>query len=470
MNEQNITDEKAAVVLEPLSDILLVLDKIKNRIEAVKGVDKDGNLETVAPQKKNEIDFMRVDKNGDVFSNFFSNFWRKLNNPSGYKFLKISNIDMESVAKKLQTAIDHPTPEGNKLLDALEVKHNNTLKKENMETKQEVNQEQAKNDNKPEYRYNANEIDWDTAHKFGLNKELLEKNGQLEKLLKGYKSDTIFRIEGNFDGVVLKGDARLSLRQSDNKIVILTHGIRHKAPLDTPFYGHTFSKEDKENLLKTGNMGRVGELTNYQDGTKVKVLISLDKYTKEPVSYPLEWIKINDKFGGVKLNKEQKQDLMEGKAVLVEGITNKTTGELFSQMLQFSADDRKLVFAGNREALNNEQQVSREIPTDFRERQLTEKEQGLLKEGKAVYLEDLVNRDGNKLYSGYVFYNEQERKLDFSFRKPELNNQLEQVANDGAQKPRQTPTKNDPAKASTRNTVTTNSPQKKTPSKGPKIH
>lgn len=465
MNEHTTTDEKVGKVLEPLSDILLVLDRVKNRIEAVKGVDKDGHLQTIEPKKKHLLDFMRVDK-GDAFSNFFSNFWRKLNDPSGYKFFKISNIDMELVAKKLQAAIDNPTPEGNKLLDALEVKHDHKLKNKNMETKPE----KAGSDSKQEYRFNVDQIDWNTLQKFNLNKDLLEKNGQLDKLLKGYKSDTVFKIEGNFDGLVLKSDARLSFRQVGDNVVLLTHGIRHEAPLDSLFYGHKFTKEDKENLLKTGNMGRVAELTNYKDGSIVKSLISLDKFTKEPVSYPLEWVKINERFGGVKLSKEQKQELMEGKAVLVEGMKNKSSGELFSQLLQYNADDRKLVFAGGREAIKNEQHLPKGIPTEFRDRAFTEKEQGMLKEGKPVYLENLINKEGSKLYSGYIIYNEQEGKLAFSFQNPQQTNQLKQDSNGPIEKLGQPKFANHTAKTETQHEAGRKVEEKKTFSKRPKLH
>lgn len=218
-------------------------------------------------------------------------------------------------------------------------------------------------------------------------------------------------------------------------------------------------------------MGRVAELTNTQ-GISVKSLISLDKYTKEPVSYPLEWIKINDKFGGVKLSKEQKQELMEGKPVLVDGMVNTKTGELFSQTLQFSADDRKIVFAGNKETLNIEQQLTRVIPPVFRDRQLSEKEQDQLKEGKAIYLEDLVNKDQNRIYSGYAFYNEQKGKVDFSFQKPHLENQLEQVLGDTNQekKQRQSPVQKDDSKQAARNTAKTDAQERKTPTRRPKLH
>ena len=61
---------------EQLSDILLVLDKEKMKIQAVKSIDKNGKMETVDPTKKNQSEFMRVDKQGDFISNFFSNFYR----------------------------------------------------------------------------------------------------------------------------------------------------------------------------------------------------------------------------------------------------------------------------------------------------------------------------------------------------------------------------------------------------------
>ena len=63
---------------EQLSDILLVLDKQKNKIQAVTGIDENGKLKTADPTKENQSQFMRVDKHGDLFSNFFSNFWRQL--------------------------------------------------------------------------------------------------------------------------------------------------------------------------------------------------------------------------------------------------------------------------------------------------------------------------------------------------------------------------------------------------------
>jgi hypothetical protein len=86
MKEQNKIKKP---IQEQLTDILLVLDKGKMKIEAVKGIDKDGKLKTLPADKKNQNQFMRVDKHGDVFSNFFTNFFSQLKNPTHFSFFKV---------------------------------------------------------------------------------------------------------------------------------------------------------------------------------------------------------------------------------------------------------------------------------------------------------------------------------------------------------------------------------------------
>ncbi len=66
---------------EQLSDILLVMDKEKMKIQAVKSIDQNGEMETVDPTKKNQNQFMRVDKSGDFFSNFFFQFFQPVKEP-----------------------------------------------------------------------------------------------------------------------------------------------------------------------------------------------------------------------------------------------------------------------------------------------------------------------------------------------------------------------------------------------------
>lgn len=415
MSEQLISKEERQQKLEALSDILLVLDKKKNKIEAVQGVDESGNLKSAEPKKSNLMDFMRIDK-ADPISNFFSNFWRRLNDPGSFRFFKSSEIDLFDIVRKLQKAIDNPSPEGMKLLDALEINYDN-LKKQNMDTNQ-TNGTTPHEQPKPVYKFKVEDIDWGSLEKLNLNRELLEKNGQLDKLLKGYKSDGVYRIDGNFDGVVWKGDARLGLRTVNDKVVVMAHGVRMEPDLKNQFYGHSFTPQDRDNLLKTGNMGRVAELINYSDGSRVQALISIDKLTNEVVSFPLDLIKLSNTFGGVKLSPEQKAELLEGKAVLVEGMKNTKTGEPFSQNLQYSADEKKLVFVGN-ESQRKVQTTG--ITDEFRGKVLTAEDKKILEEGSVIHLKDIVNREGTKLYSGYLWFNKEEGRLNFDLKNPELS-------------------------------------------------
>lgn len=145
---------------EQLSDILLVLDKEKMKIQAVKSIDEKGNMETVDPTKKNQNQFLRVDKHGDFFSNFFSNFFSQLKNPTNFSFFKIPEPIAIDKAKELQKQIDNPTPEGKKAMKEHEVKTNTA---EN--TKQENKNDMATTQTTAtpnEYRYKPEQIDWDT--------------------------------------------------------------------------------------------------------------------------------------------------------------------------------------------------------------------------------------------------------------------------------------------------------------------
>ncbi|MDN8820284.1 hypothetical protein Q0N24_13735, partial [Staphylococcus aureus] len=77
------------------------MDKEKKTIQAVTGIDENGELKTVDANKKNQSEFMRVDKSGDFFSNFFSNFWRQLKDPTRFSFFKVPEQEAVETAQKM---------------------------------------------------------------------------------------------------------------------------------------------------------------------------------------------------------------------------------------------------------------------------------------------------------------------------------------------------------------------------------
>src|SRR5699024_12314829 len=97
-------------VQEQLSEILLVLDKEKKKIQAVKNIKENGEMETVDPTKENQSQFMRVDKHGDFVSNFLSNFIRQLKDPTRFSFFKVPEKDYTKLAVKLKEKVDEHTP------------------------------------------------------------------------------------------------------------------------------------------------------------------------------------------------------------------------------------------------------------------------------------------------------------------------------------------------------------------------
>ena len=203
----------------------------------------------------------------------------------------------------------------------------------------EANDQQQNN----QYRYNESMINWDQLKNFGLSREYLQERGLLDSMLKGYKTNQLVPINLNFGSAVLRTDARLSLQQSNTgEVVLAIHGIRKQPELERPYFGHIFSEEDKKNLLETGNMGRVVELKG-RNGEYIPSFISLDKMTNEVVAMRAENVYIPNEIKGVQLTDQEKNDLCEGKNVYIEGMTAKSGNE-FNAHIQVSAERRGIDF------------------------------------------------------------------------------------------------------------------------------
>ena len=195
----------------------------------------------------------------------------------------------------------------------------------------------------PQYRYNESMINWDQLKNFGISRDYLQEKGLLDSMLKGYKTNQLVPITMNFGSAVLRTDARLSLQQSNTgEVVLAIHGIRKQPELERPYFGHVFTDDDRKNLLETGNMGRVVEL-NGRNGERIPSFISLDKLTNEVVAMRAENVYIPNEVKGVQLTDQEKNDLREGKKVYIEGMTAKSGNE-FNAHIQVSAERRGIDF------------------------------------------------------------------------------------------------------------------------------
>jgi len=412
----NDTQTEVNPILEQLSEILLVLDKELMRIQAVKGIGSNGELQTVEPTRENQSQFMRVDRHGDFFTNFFSNLFRQLKNPTRFKFFKVSENDVLKTADQLQQQVDRPTKEGEALMYRHEVDPKNIQKTENSMETTHTAPEQS------EYRYQPEQIDWETMSNLGVSRERLEQRGLLDSLLRGYKTNELVAVNVNFGSAIIRSDARLSLQPGeDGKAVVAIHGIRRQPNLDFPFFGHAFTDEDKKNLSTTGNMGRVIDLTHPKTGEIMPSIISVDRLTNELVALRQDKMNIPNELFGAKLSDEQKQGLYEGKVVYVEGMISKKNTP-FSANVQYNADKHYVELLFDR--TNKQQQVQanaqnqlQEAPRVVRGKELSDGDYKKFNEGRTVYVTGLIDGKG-KEYKGYLTFNKETGKTDFSFTNP----------------------------------------------------
>ena len=349
----------------------------------------------------------------------------------------------------------------------------NHQNQEEMAKKNETQQQAAQGDGtqQPKYRYNESMINWEELKNFGLSREYLQERGLLEQMLKGYKTNQTVPISMNFGSAVLRTDARLSFQQSvGGPIVLGIHGIRQKPDLDRPYFGHIFSEEDKKNLLETGNMGRVVELKG-RNGEYIPSFVSIDELTNEVVAMKAENVFIPKEIKGVELTRQEQNDLREGKKVFIEGMIS-NNGKEFDAHIQVNAEHRGIEYIFENDKLFNRQSLggveltqkqvedlnagkaifvkgmerkdgelfssyvkldeatgrpsytrynpdspegAREIyiPGEINGVKVTPEEQQQLREGKVIFLNDMVNRKGEE-FSSFIKADLETGRLSYS--------------------------------------------------------
>lgn len=349
----------------------------------------------------------------------------------------------------------------------------NNQNQEKMAKKNETQQQATQGDGtqQPKYRYNESMINWEELKNFGLSREYLMERGLLDQMLRGYKTNQVVPISMNFGSAVLRTDARLSFQQSvGGPIVLGIHGIRQKPELERPYFGHIFSEEDKKNLLETGNMGRVVELKG-RNGEYIPSFISIDKLTNEVVAMRAENAYIPQEIKGVKLTDQEINDLREGKKVFIEGMIS-NNGKEFDAHIQVNAERRGIEYIFENDKLFNRQSLggveltkqqiedlnagkaifvegmerkdgelfssyvkldeatgrpsytrynpdspegAREIyiPNEIGGVKITAEEQQQLREGKVIFLNDMVNRKGEE-FSSFIKADLETGRLSYS--------------------------------------------------------
>jgi hypothetical protein len=253
---------------------------------------------------------------------------------------------------------------------------------------------------------------WADFEKLGLTVVRLQNANALPQLIDGKTTEKVLPITTDVAGTKIETEGKIALHNQDGEIDIKLYQVK-KEPNLKEYFGHIFTDEERENILKTGSPGTEIYPSFDKEEGKVPVLITLDKDTNHFVAHRQEHIKIPDVFFKAKLSDEQKWHLFKGKVVRVEGMeSTKKPGVTFSANVQYNAQKRglELLFEQNQEKkLFPPKKISN---TDINEQQ-----QDTLRLGKSIFVQNLVDKQGRK-YDAYVTWNKSDGKLKFSSKDP----------------------------------------------------
>lgn len=209
-------------------------------------------------------------------------------------------------------------------------------------------------------------------------------------------------------------EARLAFRTDENgNIGVAIHPMRKEPQLDFPYMGYRFSPDEKEQLLTTGNLGKTVEVTP-KNGEPFAAYISIDPQTNEVVALRADRVSIPKEIKGVQLNDEQYKQLVEGKAVHVEGMLSKG-GKTFDATLQVNADKKgiEFIFDDKNFMERHQQQQSRQvIPKNLCGLELSDKQREALDGGRTLYLKNMVDKHGQS-FNAYVKMDNEQNRLRF---------------------------------------------------------
>ena len=372
-------------------------EKEAGKLSVVSGIDDKGKLQTTEAKDVHQAAFFKFNNKDGLLKNFMTNFLKQFNEPSRFGLYKVVANNVEQGVASLHTMLQN---------------------REKLENKQQLADSQVRFDDFLPKQKNAtaideSKIDWKQLDNLGLTRERLEQSGELDKMLNWQKSDLV-TIAIPMGDTTIYTDARLAFRtDGEGNIGLAVHPLRKEPQLDFPYMGHKFSPEEKEQLLATGNLGKTIEITP-KNGEPFAAYISIDPQTNELIALRADRVNIPKEIKGVTLSDAQYKDLVEGKAVKVEGMTAKS-GKSFNATLQVNAEKKGIEFIfENKQGLKERQQHSQQqgAPHKLCGLELSDKQREALDSGRTLYLKNMVDKEGQP-FNAYVKMDKEQNRPRF---------------------------------------------------------
>ena len=378
------SNDNYVLVLEDRTEVKN--EKEVGKLSVISSVDDKGNLKTTEAIAANQAAFLKFNNKDGLLKNFMANFLKQFNNPTHFGLYKVLADNVEQGVDNLRTMLQS---------------------REKSESKQQLAEMGVSFEDYLPHQKNATAIDesmvdWKQLDNLGLTRERLEQSGELEKMLNWQKSN-LLTIAVPIGDTTIYTEARLAFRTDDSgNIGLAIHPLRKEPQLDFPYMGYKFSPEEKEQLLTTGNLGKTIEVTP-KNGEPFAAYVSIDPQTNEIVALRADRVNIPKEIKGVTLSDAQYKDLVEGKAVKVEGMTAKS-GKSFDALLQVNAEKKgiEFIFDNNRGFKEHQQQTLQQgVPHKLCGLELSDKQREALDSGRTLYLKNMVDKQGQP-FNAYV--------------------------------------------------------------------
>ena len=427
-------------------EVLIARNNETGQVGAVTGLNEDGTPKISNPMFVTLEDLVKFKKGQNPLEAFLSNFVRQCKNPTMFGFFKVPADRYDSVGMAMCDFIKDPETNAEILKDFkvdVPQQTQTNVKEQAQENKatetqaQKPTEEQAAQTEQPKYHaIDESKIDWTMLkEKWGIDRDQLEKSGDLREMLYNRKSQ-IVTVTPNFGGEKFPIDARLSFRtDADGNVKVVPHFIHLEPKLDQEFEGYKFTKEDKEALKTTGNLGKVVDLVDKATGEVKPSYVSVDRLTNEIVSVPVKAVFIKDTIGQTKLTMAEISELKKGKALSPKQITDKN-GKTYNVVLQVSADRKGVEFVPggvrrqeqNQQQGNNQgQQQSSWLTKDGNIKPITKwagvpmtpQQQADYTAGKVVEMTNMVDKQGQKC-TVYLQFNPEKQRPTTSLNDPRV--------------------------------------------------
>lgn len=408
-------------------DALIAHNRQTGESGVVTGLKQDGTPQLEDPAKAAK--FLTFDRHADILDNFLRNFMAQCKNPTIFGFFKVPADQVPTTGFAVNQMAQNPDMPGAKdMLAGVEVKvPDGAPKQEQKEAPAEAVGKPVEPEQKEQpqrfQQIDESKINWDNLKAWGISKESIGEQN-LKAMLNNRMSDLV-KVTPTFGNDIYELEARLSLHQNtDGSVKVVPHFIRQEPNLNEEFHGVKFTKEDKDMLKATGNLGRVIDLKD-ANGNTIPSFVSIDRKTNELMALPVAAMYVRNKIGETELSPKEIGILKAGHQLPKE--VTLSNGKTFKTVLQISAAEQKVEFVPNQCRLDTPAQKTEQsqVPNGESKQktldwltadgkikpigkwkgvEFTEQQQRDYQEGKTVKLENVPDKAG-KPATLYIRFN-----------------------------------------------------------------